>query len=280
MKFINNQNCYIILFLLIAFESLSQNKIFFSPELSFKTSMTFVDRSNPDYITSNIFENQRFYKPYSIAYNARVVKHQFSVYGLSAGYIFKNDSRILSISYNKDIAGYRAFSLFRSYYSETHQGSYVNYLGTGFHRFLIDYSLKISSRYKFLKTWFTFGAGINLNQNQGTFNSELNWNIDLNPNGDKLLYTYLNTFEENRVNFCLKVGFNHDFYLKNKYFTTLSFNYIQGLGIISRVEYGHVYNFNGLVVKDGTDLMSRGSGLYLGVKRRFQVYPKKIKAKS
>jgi hypothetical protein len=266
--------------LLIAFKSKSQNKFFFSPELNFKTSIAFVDPANMNNNENNFLENQRFYKPYAIAYNARVVKHQFSVYGLSAGFIFKNDSRMLKVCYNKDIAGYRAFSLFRAYNSETHSGSFVNYMGIGYHRILIDFGAKISSRSNLIKTWFTFGAGINVNQNQGAFNSETHWNIDLNPNGDKLLYTYLRSVEENKVNFCLKIGFDHDIFMKNKYIASLNFNYIQGLGIISRAEYGHVYNFNGLVVKDGTELMSRGSGFYWGIKRRFQVYPKKIKVKS
>jgi hypothetical protein len=67
---------------------------------------------------------------------------------------------------------------------------------------------------------------------------------------------------------------------KNKYIATFNVNYNQGFGVISRVEYVHEYKLNGLLVYDGTGLMSRGSGLYWGIKRRFQVYPKKNKIKS
>jgi len=275
------RHCNILcLFMLIALESYSQNKFFICPELSFKTSIAFVDPANMNNNEKNIFENQGFYKPYAIAYSARVVKHQFQIYGLSAGFTYKNDSRFLKFSYSKDIAGFRAYSSFRPYNYDTHSGYVANYSGIGFHRLLIDYGLKISNEAKFIQTWFTIGAGININRNRWTGIFPVSWDMQLSPNGDELLRTYIRPFEENRVNACLKIGFDHDVYLKNKYIISLNINYIQGFGIISRVEYVHEYNLNGSFVYDGTGLMSRGSGIYWGVKRRFQIYPRKTKLKS
>ncbi len=269
------------LFMLMAPKSHSQNKFFICPELSFKTSIAFVDPANMNNNEKNIFENQSFYKPYAIAYSARVVKHQFQIYGLSAGYMFKKDSRFLKFSYAKDIAGFRAYSFFRPYNYETHSGYEENYNGVvGFHRLLIDYGLKISSKTKFIQTWFTIGAGININRNRWTGFFSQGWNMQLSPNGVELLQTYLRPFEENRENVCFKIGFDSDLYLKKKYIATFNIHYIQGFGVISRVEYVHEYKLNNEFVYDGTGLMSRGSGFYWGIKRRFQVYPKKTKIKS
>lgn len=270
--------CFIFVFMTYGVHS--QNKFFISPELNFKTSIALVDPASLNNNEKNFFENQSFYKPYAVAFNARVVKHQFSIYGLSMGMSFKNDSRFIKISYNKDIAGFRAFSFFRPYYYDTHSGYFANYSGIGFHRFIIDYGLKISNKQKFIKTWFTIGAGVNVNRNRWTGIFPSSWDMPLSPNGDKLIRTYIRPFEENKVNVCLKIGFDSDLYLKKKYIATFNIHYIQGFGVISRVEYVHEYNINGTVVYDGTGLMSRGSGFYWGFKRRFQVYPKKTKIKS
>jgi hypothetical protein len=268
-------------FLFLTIKSHSQNKFFVSPELSFKTSIAFVDPANMNNNLKNIFENQSFYKPYAVAYSARVVKHQFPIYGLSVGIIYKNESRSMKFSYSKDIIGFRAYSSFRPYYSEIHSGYVVNYYGAiGSHRFLIDYGLKIPNKNKFTQNWFTIGAGININRNRWTGIFAQGWNMQLSPNGDELLETYIRPFEENKENVCLKFGFESDLYLKNKYIASFNAHYIQGFGVISRVEYVHEYKLNGLLVYDGTGLMSRGSGLYWGIKRRFQVYPKKNKIKS
>ena len=271
---------YICVFMFLTKNSYSQNKFFISPELSFKTSIAFVDPANINNNLKNIFENQAFYKPYAVAYSARVVKHQFQIYGLTAGYMYKNDTRFLKFSYAKDISSFRAYSSFRPYNYDTHSGYEVNYYGIGFHRLLIDYGLKISTKTKFIQTWFTIGAGININRNRWTGIFSQEWNMQLSPNGDELLQTYIRPFEENRENICLIIGLESDLYLKNKYIATFNVNYNQGFGVISRVEYVHEYKLNGLLVYDGTGLMSRGSGLYWGIKRRFQVYPKKNKIKS
>jgi hypothetical protein len=57
----------------------------------------------------------------------------------------------------------------------------------------------------------------------------------------------------------------------------LNFQYVQGFGKISRIEFVHEYNLNGAFVYNGIGLMSRGSGFYWGINRRLQVYPWKKK---
>lgn len=268
------------LFMLMAPKSHSQNKFFICPELSFKTSIAFVDPANMNNNEKKKFENQGFYKPYAIAYSARVVKHQFAIYGFSAGYMFKNDTRFLKFSYAKDMAGFRAYSFYRPDSSPSYLGNFTNYIGISFHRLLIDYGIKISSKSKYFQSWFTIGAGININRNKSSQIIEGHRNVILNSVGDELLRVYSKSFEESRVNASFKIGFDSDLYLKKKYIATFNIHYIQGFGVISKVEYVHEYKLNNEFVYDGTGLMSRGSGFYWGIKRRFQVYPKKTKIKS
>jgi hypothetical protein len=265
------------LFLFIRTSIYSQVKFFISPEINFKTSTAFVDPNDLLTNENNLLENQGFYLPYAIAYNARVVKHQYQIYGLSAGFTYKNDSRFIKLSYNKDIAGFRAYSFYRPHLSPSFIGTSLNYQGIGFHRLMINYGIKISSKSNFIQSWFTIGAGININQNRGPQIFQGHNNILLSPNGDELLRAYIRTFEENRVNACLKIGFDHDMYFKNKYIFSLNFQYVQGFGKISRIEFVHEYNLNGAFVYNGIGLMSRGSGFYWGINRRLQVYPWKKK---
>ena len=281
MSFKNKINYFLLscLFLFFRTSFHSQPKFFISPEINFKTSTAFVDPNDLLTDENNLLENQGFYLPYAIAYNARVIKHQFQIFGLSAGLTYKNDSRFIKLSYNKDIAGFRAYSFYRPYLSPSFLGTSLDYQGIGYHRLMINYGLKITTKSKFVQSWFTIGAGININHNRATQIFQGHNNILLSANGDELLRAYIRTFEENRVNACLKIGFEHDLILNNKYIFSLNLQYIQGFGKISRIEYVHEYKLNGLFVYDGTGLLSRGSGLYWGINRRFQVYPWKKRAK-
>lgn len=269
------------LFLFIAFVKVShsQTKFFISPEINFKTSTAFVDPNDLNTNENNLLENQFFYKPYAVAYASRIIKHQTFLYGISAGLKFKNNRRIVKLNYTLDLANFRAKSLYRAYNEENHSGFTVNYLGIGFKRFGIDHSINISKENKQSATWISFGGGVNINKNRWVSIFSFTPNTLLNPNGDTLLSTYLRPFEENRVNVFLKIGINQDVYIKKKYFFSFNIDYVQGFGIISRVEYVHEYKLNGSFVYDGTGLLSRGSGLYWGINRRFQFYSWKVKKK-
>lgn len=257
----------------------AQYKLFISPEFNTKTSFAFVDPDDLYNNEHNFLENQFIYKPYSIAYSSRLVKHQTPVIGLFMVCMFKQDTRFIRLTYTKDVATFRAYSYFRSYYGESHSGFEINNYGIGFHRFHIEYGLRLSSQSKpqIIHTWLTIGAGVNVNRNRWTSIFPFQWDLNLNPNGDKLICTYLRPFEENRINGCLKIGLENDLFLKNKYIFSFNLNYLQGLGIITRVEYVHEYFLNGTNVYNGTGLMSRGSGLYVGINRRFQIYHRKQK---
>lgn len=259
--------------------SSGQYSFFISPELSFKTSIAFVDPANLYTTENNLLENQYFYKPYAVSYSARLVKRQLAIYGMSFGMKFRGDTRFVKLTYAKDCLSYRSYSSFRNYYDSEHYGFVNNYHNVGFHRLMLDYGLKIKSKSTIFQAWFTFGGGVNINRNNWTGIFPIQWGLQLNPNGDELLRTYIQPFAEKRVNGCLKVGFDTDFFLRKKYLLTLSFQYIQGFGVLSRIEHVHEYKLDGEFVYDGTGIMSRGSGFYWGVKRNFQVFPWKRKSK-
>jgi hypothetical protein len=265
------------LFLFIRTSIYSQVKFFIGPEINFKTSTAFVDPNDLNTTENNLLENQFFYKPYSVAYASRIVKHQTFLYGISAGIKFKNDKRILKLNYTLDLANFRAQSHYRAYNEENYSGFTVNYLNIGFKRFGFDYCINISKENKLSATWISFGGGVNINRNRWVSIFSFAPNTPLNPNGDLLLSTYLRPFKENKTNVFLKIGINQDMYIKKKYIFSVNIDYVQGFGIISRVEFVHEYNLNGSFVYDGTGLMSRGSGFYWGINRRLQVYPWKKK---
>ena len=239
--------------------------------------MAFVDPNDLNNNLNNILENQFFYQPYCVAYSSRIIKHQSFCYGLSAGYTFKRDSRLVQLSYNNDVANFRAFSSFRPYNDPTYSGWGLNYYGTGLHRFMLNYSFKLTKKPSFVQSWFTFGLGTFINKNTWTGIFPWSWDMTLNPNGDMLLRTYLQPFKETQVNGVLKVGVENDLFVKGKYLFSINASYVQGLGTISRVEFVHEYILNGQFVHHGTGLMSRGSGFYWEITRKIQAFPKKIK---
>lgn len=252
-----------------------QAQFFISPDLSFKLSTAHLDPNDVTISENKWFENQFIYKPYAVAYTTRVIKKLAAVYGFSAGMKFRQDTRFLSFTVSKDVASFRAWSFYRAYNSDILEAFTVNYFRTGFKRYAVDYGIRFPSKRQSFQQWLTVGVGLNVNHNDDFPPIPFYPNVLLNPNGDKLVSTYIKSFKENRVNACVKIGFDSDLYLGKTYIATFNVNFVQGFGIISRVEFVHEYEFNGQLVYDGTGLISRGSGLYFGIKRRFQVFPRK-----
>ncbi len=269
---------FVVLFFSID-KSAAQNKFYITPILNFKRSIAFVDPADLNNNEPAGLGNQYFYQPYSVAYSTNFVKHLTFGYGLSLGYSFRNDTRFLHLTYSKDAADFGAHSTFRPYNSDMHVGFGSTYYGIGLKRINLDYSMQLSKEKGFLTPWFHAGLGCNINTNTWTATFPFAFNTPLNPNGDILLLTYIQPFEERRINGLLKIGLSNDFYVKNKYLFSLNAYYIQGFGIASRIEFVHEYILNSQVVKSGVGLISRGSGFYLEFSRRFQIYPLKKKEK-
>jgi hypothetical protein len=251
---------------------LSQNKLYISPILNFKRSIAFVD---PEDLNNNIpagLGNQYFYQPYAVAYSTNFVKHLTFGYGLSLAYSFRNDTRLLNLTYTKDAADFGAHSTFRPYNSEIHTRFGSTYYGIGLKRINLDYSMQLSKKRGFLTPWLHVGLGCYINTNSWTTTFPFSFNTPLNPNGDLLLLAYIQPFEERRINGLLKLGLSNDFYIKNHYWFSLNAYYIQGFGTASRIEFVHEYLLNSEVVKSGVGLMSRGSGFYFEISRRFKIF--------
>jgi hypothetical protein len=271
---------FILIALIHVSSSYGQLKFFITPSFNFKTAIAFVDPASLNNTQKNIFENQYFYQPYAVAFNSRVIKHPAFGYGISLGLMNKSGSRFMQLSFHKDVANYKASSFFRPYYDEAHFGYGMTYYGIGISRITLNYSFRIFDNHQFMQPWFSVGAGAFINRNDWTTIFPQEWNLPVSSNGDMLLRTYVQPFQERRINAFVKIGFENDFYWKKKYLVSLNAFFIQGLGTISRIEYVHEYTINGEFVHSGTGLMSRGSGFYWEVSRRFQVFPiKKTKNK-
>ncbi|MBK9592574.1 MAG: hypothetical protein IPO32_14120 [Crocinitomicaceae bacterium] len=258
---------------ILNFNCNSQVNFFINPNLNFKAATAFVDPANQYFNhENNIFENQYFYPPYSVANSSRIVKHPAFAFGLGVGIRYKNDRRIIQVSWNKDVANFRAQSFFRPYYSPEHGAFDASYLGVKLQRFTLSYAFKISQKESLMQTWFSIGIGSFINDGYNEY-FPFFWDIPLAPNGDRLLSTYLQPYREKKINGLLKIGFENDLYLKKKYWLSINAFYIQGFGNISRVEYVHEYLINNEQFFSRTGLMSRGSGFYIEFSRRLNVYP-------
>ena len=279
VRFKKNPLMLLLFFLFVSGFALCQNKFILTPGISIKSSLDFVDPANYYSTEKKILGTQQFSQPYSLGFCSRVVPHPNFGYGLSVGYMFKNDTRFLQLSYLRDATNFRAKSYFRAYNSKTYSGWGVDYYGMRLHRITLNYSMKFSQKHPLDQTWFSFGIGTFINISNWTGIFPNSWNLPLSPNGDVLLRTYLRPFAEKRINAFIKIGLEHDLHIKEKYIFSMNAYYIQGFGIISRVEFVHEYMLNGSFVYDGTGLMSRGSGFYLGISRRIQLYPFRKKLK-
>ncbi len=144
--------------------------------------------------------------------------------------------------------------------------------GIGLKRINADYSMQLSKTRGFLTPWLHAGLGCYINTNSWTTTFPFSFNTPLNPNGDLLLLAYIQPFEERRINGLLKLGLSNDFYIKKNYWFSLNAYYIQGFGTASRIEFVHEYLLNSEVVKSGVGLMSRGSGFYFEISRRFKIF--------
>lgn len=250
---------------------MAQIKIFVNPHINFKSSFAFVDPASLNNSEKNFLENQYFYTPYAVSESRRFIKHPSFNYGFSLGVNFKNNTRLFQIAYDNDGVFFSTKSYFRAANSDIHHGHVINYIGVKIHRFTLAYSLKLSSNESMFQSWLTIGAGSFMNFNGFTGTFPAYWDLPVASNA-RLLKTYFQPFEERKINGLIKIGFDNDLFIKKKYILSLNISYIQGIGVISRSEYVHEYLIDNILVLNRTGLMSRGSGFYFEISRRFKLY--------
>jgi hypothetical protein len=220
----------LILLSFICVKAIAQYNFFINPHFNFKSSFAFVDPSSLNNTEKNFLENQYFYTPYAVSESRRFMKHPNFSYGFSCGLIFKNKTRLLQIGYDNDGAFFSTKSYFRSPNSDIHHGYEISYQGIKIHRLTLDYSILISKNDKILKSWFTLGTGAFINTNGFTGTFPAYWDLPVSSNA-RLVKTYLQPFEERKINGFIKIGFDNDFLFKKKYIFSLNVSYIQGIGV-------------------------------------------------
>jgi len=263
-----------ILITTFCFSAKAQLNFFFNPHVNFKSCFAFVDPASLNNSENNLLENQHFYAPYAVSESHRFIKHPSVNFGFSIGAKYKNNTRLLQLGYDTDGVLFGIETYFRSSNSDIHQGHVINYMGIKIHRLTLGYSLKLSKKESILQSWLTIGAGSYLNFNGFTGTFPAYWDLQVAPN-TRLLKTYFQPFEERKINGFVKIGFENDLFFKKKYILSLNISYNQGIGIISRSEFVHEYLIDNILVLNRTGLMSRGSGFYFEISRRFQLYPLK-----
>lgn len=260
-----------ILITTFCFSAKAQLNFFFNPHVNFKSCFAFVDPTSLNNSEKNLLENQHFYAPYTVSESHRFIKHPSFNYGFSIGANFKNNTRLLQLGYDNDGVFFGTESYARSANSNIYNGHVINYIGIIIHRFTLEYSLKLTNKESILQSWISIGAGSFLNFNGFTDALPAYWDLPVASN-TILLKTYFQPFEERKINGFIKIGFDNDLFFKKKYILSLKISYLQGIGIISRSEYVHEYLVDNMLVLNRTGLMSRGSGFYFEISRRFKLY--------
>ncbi len=224
-----------------------------------------------------ILEPQFMFMPYTVSYSSRIIKRSTVDYGAGIGLISKNNFNKFHLSWKRDQVSYEVESYFRGFNSDTHDGFY-GLLRRQYHRITFDYSTKIIKKASFVSSWLNIGLGAATNNNSyNKTDVHLSYTVNVAPN-TVLKEIYLQPFSERRVNTFFQIGLENDFNLHKKYFLTLNILFVQGFGELSRVDYVNSYTKNNEIELYRRGLTSKGSGFYLGISRRFQVFPKKIKS--
>jgi hypothetical protein len=217
------------------------------------------------------FQNKGFYMPFSNSFTSPFVTHPTFDIGLSVGVISEDKKHLFEIEYSKDHCGYRTKSYF-SHYLDPNSNSLDFYWYPNLNRFSLNYSLLICSK-KNYGLRFTTSAGIltNKKNNLNRLAEQFYTGMFVAPNVE-ITSAYIQPFQEKKTNVFLKIGLQNDFSIKSKYIASLSLHYLQGIGQISFVQYTQEYNINGIPSKNSVGLFSRGSGVYLELSRRINVY--------
>lgn len=240
--------------------------LFIEPTISTKAS---VSSTNPRFF-SNFTGTP--YGPFSIKNRAFIYTQEYSpiLLGIKIGTVSKNKRNILSFGFNADESNsgynyvYRGVEGFEG-------GSYHD--GRGFTNIHLNYAFRLNKSVQQFDFYVHFAIGVGFHRQKGFGPYTGNDSEFSTGGGDKFLLKS-NVYTPNKSTFLLSGGLDLDIKSgKGKYLFSLSLYYTHSSKVMSTVStnvkttgpkgnYGYGYMFFG-----------RGSGLYLQISRRFQLFP-------
>jgi hypothetical protein len=268
----------VVLFLLMFGQSFAQTSIYVRPSILFKGQ--FSSNSPTQFGTSPYNQENSFsYKNKNI-----VLPKKFSplLLGFSVGVKLK-DRFLFEFSANQDESTSGAEIQFLNYdpvynnYSES-QVSY--YKGRSFGRYCLQSSVRLAKKKN--NTFFIdFGAG--LAHRSGGLTIEKTqfdqYSILLDDNYSSMDITSY-VVRNNTKSLLLSLGFTDDISFHNKYLFSLSLFYSKSFSFLSTVVSDITVHKGGINKTYTYHSYSRGSGIYIQISRRLQVFPWKLKKRS
>jgi hypothetical protein len=279
----------LILFMLFGPFLMAQTTISISPLINYKLLIC-------SYPTNQFFgmysENQQI-KPQNPYYSfyAKRISHRPSInIGLRFTANFKSDKHLLIGEWSQDEMGTmsKKVSLSTANTFGTPEAPYntfssgVAYFQSGFvfNRFSLHYARKLTKASSLQKVWLLTDFSL-----AKTLDNQAEWLYENWPENNSFYYhneaTWLSTEIQANINKGIYgmfgIGFQADLSLKFKerktYLFTVETHFRQGLKQMGYGSETTIINDNGTIIAFQNSLVSKGSGIYFQISRKFQLYP-------
>lgn len=269
----------LLLFLSLTLDINAQSTFYINPKAGMAMTFTSVKGFKPS--------NTAFISPYSVGRNYNFLKSPSLTIGLAAGLITKNQRHKIEFEWEKGAVSYQSEIFVSDYrYAESSWEVVNPSIKEKMNRLLINYAYKLTQNPNKTAFWINVSSGISFSSMFNLFMGRIYNNFHLAPNV-YLDHISFQPISQTNVNANIRMGFDVDFYRREKYILSLSLCYTQGFGKLQRNEL-HIgytkYNedFSSKEVKDfSREIYSRGSAFQLSISRRLQFYPwkpgKKVK---
>lgn len=275
----------LLLMVLISFGNVySQTKLYIRPALTVKGYVSSADNTLSNFL---IFNNKTAKNPYFQVSNQLISSRSICYVGLNLGVNFKNNHSI-EIGWSQDGTGSSwrdrmmtwdttSFGLQTFSNNHTISKSHIHY-----QRLFIEYQFIFKDYEEKTNLGLTLSSGFLFNPNKkkntlppsiiyGSYSSpESQTNLDENIS---LTFKENEAFAFSRYSFFLALGFFSDVLVKKKYLFSFSLSYLQSFNYMEYSVHRYMINDNNIEKRLDYTSASRGSGFYLQISRKFQLYP-------
>jgi hypothetical protein len=279
---------YILSFCLLLFGNVySQTILYVKPSIENKI---FIGNRSYGIFDPFITKNRPFNNPYIDIWNNKFFTAPVLNLGLSLGLSLK-DKHFIELMFSNDAAGNRLDMEFLSLGGSSEfekiylQSRAYRLGGINYHRFGINYQYKISDNFKKSNFGISTGVGLLYNPNvkfpRGPYPIITEWGTYLDGTPDKLTPNLTfesietNQYAVSRWGGFMLLGLYGDLYISKKYLFSMNIYYLQSLRLMEITTNKLVFEDNGVIKTFTYYSNSRGSGIYLQLSRRINLWNSK-----
>lgn len=277
MKFYDNILQFVSLLILSVYsiDCQAQTSFYVTPKIGASMNFTSV-KGYKDFTTT-------FLPPYSVGRNYNFWKKPTLTLGLAVGMKSQDQRHRIELSYERSAISYRSEVVYRPYkYAEDSVHIINPMINEKIQRLHLNYSFRLTKKTDQTSFWINASSGITMSSMVDLKMGKVYSNFHLDPYS-RLNHILFQAESGSNINMNFGLGFDVDFYNKQKYILSLSFQYIQGIGKIQKNNIHINYtkfdtNFgNPIIMNHATEIFSRGSGFQLTLSRRIQFFTPKSK---